>query len=296
MILGHPAISEYFKGIFGGKVRKIAVNAGLNCPNRDGSIGTGGCIFCNNKAFNPSYAYDGRESITSQISKGLSFTGAKADDCAILPYFQTYSNTYGPTDRLISLYEEALAYPGVKGLVIATRPDCLQEDLLEYFSNRFGNKAPDPHPYLLLELGVESTKDETLEIISRGHDFACAKEALYRLDRLGIHTGVHIILGLPGEDSDDYILHARRISELPVRTLKLHQLQIVKGSLLEDIYAKNPDVARLFTPETYAAAVRSFLRNLRSDIAIDRLVSETPKDMIVAPAWGLKPSQFQELL
>lgn len=288
----YRTVAEYFTSIFGRKVQKIAVNAGLGCPNRDGTAGFGGCIFCNNAAFNPSYAFDSAGSITEQLESGIRFFSGKGGRGAYLAYFQSYSNTYAPTDRLIPIYEEALSFPGVLGLVIATRPDCLEEDLLDYFEHRFGRKAPEGHPYLLVELGVESTEDETLRKINRGHDYACAAKAVRELDNRGIAVGVHIILGLPGEDMGDFANHARRISALPVTTVKLHQLQVIKGTKLAEMYAAGDERLHLFTPEEYAGAVRVFLDNLRADIAVDRLVSEAPKDMVIAPSWGLKPSEF----
>ena len=291
----HPTMSEYLAGIYHGKVQKIAVNAGLGCPNRDGRCGTGGCVFCNNAAFSPRYASECGGSITEQLAAGVQFFSRSGRNAGYLPYFQTYSNTYGETQHLIDLYEEALGFPGAVGLVIATRPDCLAEDLLGYFEERFGSRAPAGHPHLLLEVGVESTDDRTLRSINRGHDFACAETAVRELALRGIDVGVHLILGLPGESDEDFMLHADRISELPVKTLKLHHLQVIEGTPLAEMYRADPGKFHLFTPEEYAHVVRSFLDRLRADIAVDRLVSETPKGLVIAPAWGLKPSEFQEI-
>lgn len=292
----YRTFSEYLSSLFSGRVQKIAVNAGLGCPNRDGKVGIGGCIFCNNAAFNPSYAYDSSDSITKQLEAGVKFFSGKGDIKGYLPYFQTYSNTYGPTDKLIPLYEEALAFPGAVGLVIATRPDCLDAALLDYFEERFGRKAPEEHPFLLIEIGIESTNDATLHRINRGHDFACAQKAVRNLADRGIAVGVHLILGLPGETDEDYVIHARRLSELPISTLKLHQLQVIKGTALADEYTENPESLKLMSPQEYARAVELFVDNLREDIVLDRFVSETPKDMVIAPAWGLKPSEFARFL
>lgn len=290
------SLSEYFSSIFPGKVQKIAVNAGLSCPNRDGRIGTGGCIFCNNSAFNPRYAHNSSGSIRSQLEEGIEFFASKGEVYGYLAYFQAFSNTYGPTDRLISLYEEALEYPGVVGLVIGTRPDCLSPDLLDYFENRFGRKARGEKPYLLVELGVESTNDATLERIRRGHDYACAQKAVFELAERGIDVGVHLILGLPGEGPEDFELHARRISELPVKILKLHHLQVVKDTELARMYMQDSSCVHLFTPQEYVKTVRTFLLNLRKDVVLDRFVNETPKDLLMAPCWGMKPSEFRNLL
>lgn len=292
----YKKVSDYFKEKFSCKVQKVAVNAGLGCPNRDGSVGTGGCVYCNNAAFNPAYAHLSSGSISEQLAEGIKFCSKKGDSGVYLAYFQSYSNTYGPLERLIPLYEEALAFPGVAGLVLATRPDCLKEDLLDWLESRFGNKAPAGHPYLLVELGVESTLDRTLSLINRGHDFKTAADAIHQLDKRGIDVGAHLILGLPGETEEDFLQHAARISELPISTLKLHQLQVIKGTPLARQYEQNPDSLKLFSAAEYAELLCKFIAKLRPDIALDRLVSESPKDLLLAPCWGLKPSEFSSLL
>lgn len=286
------SFSDYLSTHLPGKVRKIAVNAGLGCPNRDGTAGSGGCIFCNNDAFCPRYTSSGK-SISEQIEDGIRFFAHKGRADSYLVYFQSFSNTYGETPRLISLYEEALAFPGVSGLVIATRPDCLKPDLLDYLERRFSG---DDAPFLLMELGVESTNDSTLRLVNRGHDYACAEHAIRELAGRGIAVGVHVILGLPGETEADFINHARRLSALPVSTVKLHQLQVIEGTVLADMYKKDPETIKLMSPEDYACAVKAFLSELREDICIDRLVSETPGNMVIAPSWGLKPSEFLRLV
>lgn len=295
-MMRYRKVSDYFKEIFSCKVQKIAVNAGLGCPNRDGTVGTGGCIYCNNAAFNPAYAHRSCGSITDQLAAGVKFCSGKGDPGVYLAYFQSYSNTYGPLERLVPLYEEALAFPGVAGLVIATRPDCLSSELLDWLEQRFGSKAPQGHPYLLVELGVESTSDKTLELINRGHDFRTAAEAIRELDRRGIDVGAHLILGLPGETEEDFMQHATRISQLPIRTLKLHQLQVIKGTPLARQYEQDPEALKLFSADEYAQLLSRFIAELREDIALDRLVSESPKDLLMAPCWGLKPSEFSTLL
>lgn len=289
-------ISEFFTQHLGCKVRKIAVNASLGCPNRDGTLSLEGCSYCNNAGFNPAYALTSKGSISSQIDAGIAFQGKKAEGCACLAYFQSFSNTYGDTSRLIELYEEALSHPSVKGLVIATRPDCLDCSLMDYFEKRFGRLAPEGHPFLLLELGIESTNDRTLERINRGHDYDCAKRAVLELDRRGILCGAHIILGLPEENHDDFMSHARRLSELPISTLKLHQLQILRGTSLAREYEKDPEAFRLFSVDTYVETVVEFIRELRPGIALDRFVSESPSSLLLAPRWGIKPSVVNELI
>ena len=290
-------MNDYLSGVFPGRVIKIAVNAGLGCPNRDGTLGSDGCIYCNNLSFNPSYAAnDSSGSITAQLEKGVRFNSRKGECWGYLAYFQSYTNTYGPTDKLIELYEEALRYPGVKGLVIATRPDSIKPDLADWLEQRFGRLAPAEHPHLLAEIGIESTLDHTLQFINRHHTYQCAVDCINDLNERGIDTGAHLILGLPGETEQDFMTHAGRISALPIKTIKLHQLQIVKGTALARTYNQNPESIKLFTAQEYAQVVANFIKTARKDLYYDRFVSETPKDMLIAPAWGLKPQSFNHIV
>jgi len=291
----YRTMNDYLSGVFPGRVIKIAVNAGLGCPNRDGTLGRDGCIYCNNLSFNPSYAAnDLSGGITAQLEKGVRFNSRKGECYGYLAYFQSYTNTYGPTGRLIELYEEALRFPGVKGLVIATRPDCIKPDLADWFELRFGRLAPSGHPHLLVEIGIESTLDRTLQLINRHHTFQCASDCINDLYQRGIDTGAHLILGLPGETEKDYMEHADRISALPIKTLKLHQLQVVKGTALARMYEKEP--FKLFTAQEYAQVVRDFINAARKDLYYDRFVSETPQSMLIAPAWGIKPHSFNKMI
>ncbi len=294
----YRTMNDYLSGVFPGRVIKIAVNAGLGCPNRDGTLGRDGCIYCNNLSFNPAYAAnDLSGSITAQLEKGVAFNSRKGDCYGYLAYFQSYTNTYGPTERLIELYEEALRFPGVKGLVIATRPDCIKPDLADWFEQRFGHKAPAGHPHLLVEIGIESTLDRTLQLINRHHTFKCASDCINDLYQRGIDTGAHLILGLPGETEQDWMTHADRVSALPIKTLKLHQLQVVKGTALARMYEQVPSSIRLFeTPQEYAAVVSAFIERARRDLCYDRFVSETPQSLLIAPAWGIKPHSFNQMI
>ena len=287
-------MKDYLKGIFPGRVIKITLNVGLGCPNRDGTLGHDGCIYCNNLSFNPAYAAnDFSVSITKQLTEGIKFNSRKGECYGYLAYFQSYTNTYGPTDKLISLYEEALKFPGVKGLVIATRPDSIKPDLADWLELRFGRKAPAGHPHLLVETGIESTQDRTLQLINRHHTYQCAVDCINDLHERGIDTGAHLILGLPGETEQDWMAHAHRISVLPIKTLKLHQLQVVKGTALARMYEKEP--FKLFTAQEYAQVVVNFIKTARKDLCYDRFVSETPKSMLIAPAWGIKPQAFNRI-
>ncbi|MBR2396630.1 MAG: TIGR01212 family radical SAM protein [Bacteroidaceae bacterium] len=291
----YRTMNDYLSGVFPGRVIKIAVNAGLGCPNRDGTLGRDGCIYCNNLSFNPAYAAaDATGSITAQLEKGIKFNSRKGECYGYLAYFQSYTNTYGPTDRLIELYEEALRFPGVKGLVIATRPDCIKPDLADWYELRFGRKAPSGHPHLLVEIGIESTLDRTLQLINRHHTYQCAVDCINDLYERGIDTGAHLILGLPGETEQDWMTHAERVSALPIKTLKLHQLQVVKGTTLARMYEQEP--FKLFTAQEYAQVVRDFINAARKDLCYDRFVSETPQSMLIAPSWGIKPQIFNQML
>lgn len=282
--------------VFPGRVQKISVNAGLGCPNRDGRLSTLGCLYCNNASFNPSYAHVGGKSITRQLEEGIPFFEKKKKAWGYLAYFQSFSNTYGEDEKLIGLYEEALAYPGIKGLVIATRPDCISPVILDYFRTRFGKDAEPQHPYLLVETGIESTNDLTLQRINRGHDWECAKKAVNALADAGIDVGAHLILGLPGETEDDFFMHIARINELPLKTLKLHQLQIIKGTPMAQMYMDDPASFRLFSAGEYASLVARIIKQIRPEIALDRFVSESPAGMVIAPNWGIKPVEFQQIL
>lgn len=289
-------MADYMATIFPGKIQKIAINANLGCPNRDGTIGTGGCIYCNNASFNPAYAHNSKGSITKQLEDGVAFFSKKQAVYGYLAYFQSYTNTYADTEKLIELYEEALAFPGVVGLVVATRPDCISNTLMEYFAKRFGKLAEENHPYLLVEIGVESTCNETLERINRGHTYECAVSAINTLYNIGVSVGVHIILGLPGESREMMLSHATKISKLPISTIKLHQLQIIKNTPLAALYMQDRNFVQLFTPEEYAQIVADFIRILPGNIAFDRFVSETPPSMLIAPSWGIKPYKFTEMV
>ncbi|HEY5499895.1 MAG TPA: TIGR01212 family radical SAM protein, partial [Bacteroidales bacterium] len=216
---------DFLNDYFENKIQKISLNAGFSCPNRDGNKGFGGCTYCNNQTFNPAYCKT-EKSITLQLQEGIRFFSKKYPKMDYLAYFQAYTNTYGDLERLKSLYEEALQVPGVKGLVIGTRPDCMPEELLDYLEELARNH------FILIEYGVESTKDETLKKINRGHDFACSADAIRRTAARGLPVGVHVILGLPGENHHDIMQHAERLNDLPIDTLKLHQLQIIRDTKL----------------------------------------------------------------
>ena len=271
----------------GCKVQKISVNAGMTCPNRDGTLGTGGCSFCNNQTFNPAYCRT-EKSITQQLEEGKQFFARKYPTMKYLAYFQAYTNTYAELDRLVSLYEEALRVPDVVGLVIGTRPDCMPDNLLDYLEEL------NRRTFLIVEYGVESANDETLLRINRGHTFRQSCEAIRRTAERGIRVGAHVILGFPWEPFDELMRQAEEIGRLPLTTLKLHQLQIIRGTQLAREYAEHPWAVP--TAEEYIDLVLHYISRLPYGLVMERFVSQSPPEMVIAPQWGLKNHEFANLL
>lgn len=270
---------------FAGKVQKISINGGFTCPNRDGTVGLGGCSFCNNQTFNPDYCR--RElSVTQQLQEGIRFFGRKYPTMRYLAYFQAYTSTYDEMSRLIARYEEALSVDGVVGIIIGTRPDCMPQPLLDYLTEL------SKRTFVTVEYGVESTLDRTLQRINRGHDYACAVDAIERTATAGITTGAHLILGLPGESHDDMLQHAIRLSQLPLHTIKLHQLQLIKGTVMGREYEEHPERFDIPDIDTYIDRAIDFAELLRPDIVIERFVSQSPAELLIAPHWGLKNHEF----
>ena len=270
---------------FAGKVQKISINGGFTCPNRDGSVGRGGCTFCNNQTFNPEYCRT-ELSVTEQLQEGIRFFGRKYPTMRYLAYFQAYTSTYDNIDRLIARYEEALSVEGVVGIIIGTRPDCMPSALLDYLSE-LAQKT-----FVTVEYGVESTLDTTLQRINRGHDYATAIDAITRTAQAGIITGAHLILGLPGESHDDILSHATRLSQLPLHTIKLHQLQLIKGTVMGNEYITHPEHFEIPDIDTYIDRAIDFVELLRPDIVVERFVSQSPAELLIAPHWGVKNHEF----
>ncbi len=274
--------SSWFKKRFKQRVQKISIDAGFTCPNRDGTKAWGGCTYCNNDTFNPFYC-EPSKSITQQLNEGIAFFEPKYKTQKYLAYFQAYSNTYGSLKLLKKLYEEALSHPKVIGLIIGTRPDCVDDEILNYLAE-LSQKY-----FVVVEYGIESTLNRTLELINRQHTHQESVDSITKTAQRGILTGVHMIIGLPGETDEEIINHAKVLSELPITSLKLHQLQIVKGTVLAKQYKKNPESLRLFHPEEYIDLVIRFLENLNPEIIVERFISESPLDLLIAPKWnGLK--------
>ena len=275
------AYSDYFKKIFGQRVQKLSINAGFTCPNRDGSISTGGCTFCDNSAFNPSYC-DTQKSISQQIEEGISFHERRYRRAiSYLAYFQPFSNTYADLETLKSHYEEALSHEKIIGLVIGTRPDCIDEQKLQYIS-----KLAEKH-YVIIEYGVESCYNSTLERINRGHSFEKAVESIELTKKYGIHVGGHFIFGLPGESREEILNQAQIISKLSLDTIKFHQLQIFKNTKMADDYLANPNNYHLFELNEYIEFVIDFLERLNPNIVVERFAGEVPPRFRIAPDWGL---------
>ncbi|MCB0804392.1 MAG: TIGR01212 family radical SAM protein [Bacteroidales bacterium] len=273
--------AEYFKKEFGERVQKVSIDAGFTCPNRDGTLARGGCSYCNNEAFNPSYCSPDK-SVTQQLQEGIEFHKVRYRRAKkYLAYFQTYSNTYAPIEKLKTIYDDALAFPGVIGLVIGTRTDCMDSEKLAYFS-QLSKKV-----YVIIEYGIESCYDKTLQIINRQQSFNETREMILKTNDAGIKTGAHLIFGLPGESREEMMAEAEIISELPITTVKFHQLQIVKGTAMAKDYAKNPGKYNLFTLDDYISFITQFISKLNPQFIIERFTGEVPPRFHAGPNWGI---------
>ncbi|QXP62971.1 TIGR01212 family radical SAM protein [Polaribacter sp. HaHaR_3_91] len=274
--------SSFIKLNFGEKVQKISLDIGFSCPNRDGSKGYGGCTYCNNNTFNPDYC-EPNKSVKQQLEEGISRFSTKYKTQKYLAYFQAYTNTYSDFESLKIMYEDALNVPNVIGLVIGTRPDCISDEVIDYLS--FLSKTY----FISLEFGIESTSNKTLEKVNRCHSYDDSIATFNKCKNRGFHLGAHLIIGLPGETEEDLLNHAIEVSKLPIDTLKLHHLQIVKQSIMASQYKRNPKDFNLFTPESYIDFITKFVTLLRPDIVIERFISQAPIDLLIAPKWnGLK--------
>lgn len=276
----YNSYSNYFKREFGGRVQKLTIDAGFTCPNRDGTVGVGGCTYCNNDAFNPSYCTP-QKSVTQQIDEGIEFHAVRyrrAD--RYLAYFQAFSNTYAPLEKLKALYNEALLHPKVIGLVIGTRPDCVDEEKLDYFQQL------SKEYYITLEYGVESCYNKTLELINRGHSYEQSVWAIEQTNKRGIRVGAHFIFGLPGETREEMLAQADTISKLPLHTVKFHQLQIIKGTIMEQQFKTKPEMFNLFSMDEYFNFLADFIERLNPNFVIERFTGEAPPRYLAVPPWG----------
>lgn len=277
--------SDFLQKTFPFKVRKISINAGFTCPNRDGTKGWGGCSYCNNQAFSPQCAANGK-TVNRQLEEGIRFFSHKYSQMKYLAYFQAYTNTYDILENLLAKYYEALNYPNVVGLIIGTRPDCMPDKLLDELQ-KIGKKY-----FVLVEYGIESTNNETLNFINRGHTYEEAVETIQRTHKRGIFCGAHLILGLPGENREMILSHADTISSLPLTSLKLHQLQLIKYTRMAAQLKETPELFHLYGIDEYIDLCIDFLERLNPDFYIERFVSQSPKDLLAIHGWGLKNYEF----
>lgn len=286
----YHAYNDWVKREHGGRLQKVSIDAGFTCPNRDGKLGIGGCTFCNNDGFTPSYLREQRD-IGRQIETGIAFMRRRYPQTQrFLAYFQSYSNTYGELARLQALYETALAHPDISGLVVGTRPDCLPDEILDYLATL------SRHMPVELEIGIESCSDAVLRECLRGHDFACTQDAIRRAAQRGLFITGHLLLGLPLETKESLIAGARALARLPLDAMKFHQLQIIRGTRLANQYRADPASVPLLSPEAYIDAVIDVLEHLPANIKIQRLGSEVPPAQRVSPDWGIRLSRFPEML
>ena len=269
------------------RVQKISIDAGFTCPNRDGRISTGGCIYCDNRTFNPSYCQR-RLSVSEQLAEGKQFFARKYPDMKYLAYFQAFTNTYAPIVQLKALYEEALQVEDIVGIVIGTRPDCVSDGLLDYLAEL------NERTFVLVEYGLESTNNQTLLRINRGHSFEQSVSALEHTHQRGLLTGAHIILGLPGEDAAESLRQAPILSQLPIDILKIHQMQIIKGTRLAEEFEHEP--FHIYSVDEYIELIAQYIQRLRPDMVLERFVSQSPKELLIAPHWGLKNYEFTNKL
>lgn len=284
----------YFKRKYGERLQKIVLDAGFTCPNRDGKVGRGGCTYCDNAAFHPSYSTAGK-SLHQQLDEGIEFHKVRYRTTEhYLAYFQSFSNTYAPLERLKTLYEEALSHSDVVGIVIGTRPDCVDEQKLDYLASLATSGFPGGQqgkpfasPIVIVEYGIESCYDTVLERINRGHDFQTAREAVHMTAQRGLDVGAHFILGLPGETRQMMLDACTMINELPLRSIKFHQLQIVKNTRMEKDYADNPSDFERFTLDEYLDFFTDMLERLRPDLYIERFAGEVPPRFVNETPWGL---------
>lgn len=289
----------YFKRKYGERLQKIVLDAGFTCPNRDGKVGRGGCTYCDNAAFHPSYSTAGK-SLRQQMDEGIEFHKVRYRTTEhYLAYFQSFSNTYAPLERLKTLYEEALNHPQVVGIVIGTRPDCVDEQKLDYLADlaqgrvlqgwtrELSGSSVRTSPVVIVEYGIESCYDRTLSRINRGHDFGTAVRAVQMTASRGLDVGVHFILGLPGETRQMMLDSCAMINDLPIRSVKFHQLQIVKGTRMEQEFAERPEDFERFTLDGYLDFFVDMLERLRPDLYIERFVGEVPPRFVNETPWGL---------
>lgn len=284
----------YYKRKYGERLQKLVLDAGFTCPNRDGKVGIGGCTFCDNAAFHPGYSIPEKD-IFTQLDLGIEFNKVRYPRAKYyLAYFQSFSNTYGTLDRLRGLYEEALRHPQVVGIVIGTRPDCVDDEKLDYLADLKDGKVLKgwkreicEHPIVTVEYGIESCYDVTLKRVNRGHNFECARKAVEKTAERGIDVGGHFILGLPGESKQMLLDQCNIINGLPLSSVKFHQLQLVRGTVMEREFERCPDDFVSMGLEEYIDFIVDILMRLRPDLYIERIAGEVPPRFVKVSRWGL---------
>lgn len=273
------SFDSFLKNRFGEKIYKVSLDGGFTCPNRDGTIGTGGCIFCS-EGGSGDFASDARLSVSDQITQGISLVAAKNPSSRYIAYFQAFTNTYAPVSRLRKLFTEAIEDSRIAALAIGTRPDCLPDNVLALL------KELNERKLVFVELGLQTIHPVTAGLIRRGYPLSCFEEAVRNLSSIGVWTVVHLILGLPGETEDMMLESVRYLNSLPIHGVKFSMLHILKGTDLADIYREKP--FPVFTMESYVNLILQCIGNLRSDIVIHRLTGDGPKDLLIAPLWSLR--------
>ncbi|HIJ88565.1 MAG TPA: TIGR01212 family radical SAM protein [Desulfuromonadales bacterium] len=283
----YNAFSEELKREFGCKVQRISVDAGFTCPNRDGTLASGGCIFCGGHG-SGSFGIRRDLTVSAQLEDGKEVMRRKYRAEKFIAYFQAYSNTYGSVAHVRQLFSEARAVSDVVGLIVATRPDCLPEEILEYLQEL------DGQTYLWLEIGMQTMHDRSLAVIKRRHDFACCVDAIQRARSRGLKVCTHIILGLPGETREEMLAMAAELNRLGVDGIKLHLLHVMKGTQLADMYIRGE--VKVLCRDEYAGLVCDFLERLEPRILIHRLTGDGGHDNLVAPLWSLKKFEILNLI
>ncbi len=279
--------NTYLRSLFGCRVQKVTVDAGFTCPNRDGSLSTGGCIYCNSKGSGTG-AYEKGISVSEQILQGKQALARRYKAKKFITYFQAFSNTYAPVETLKKIYDEALSIDDVTALSIGTRPDCINEPIL-CLLEEYAKKV-----LVWIEYGIQSVHDSTLKIINRGHDFNCFKKTVEATKNRGINICAHVILGLPGENRQHMIQTAETLADMGIDGVKLHLLYVIKGTALEDMYRKGN--YKCLEQQEYADLVCDFLERLPSEMVIQRLTGDPHPDEMVAPSWALKKNENLELI
>lgn len=281
--------SDFLNRLFpGGKVQKLSINTNSSCPNRDGTIGSKGCIYCNNKSFTPSYCFNTKD-IRQQVREGINFFGRKYPTMGYIAYLQSYTSTHDAS-KFINTVSILSEMEELKGIIVGTRPDCISNQIIEVLKEISHKKK------IIVELGIESLHDHTLRLINRGHDSATSIDAIMHIAEAGFHPGVHIIAGLPRETSEDVISTVRTLCTLPIEVIKLHQLQILKDTELERRWLKGEIPVHPYSLEEYIELCIKIIKLIPRHIAIDRFVSQAPEDMIIAPKWGIKNYMFTQML